>query len=162
MRAADLTRLFGAAALPAMLGACAPTSDLFEPIEAPKLGALEAAYDRGKWRWVRNPDGRALLTHTELRKCFVDPQPPADTYDAGFTLKRSEKTIGGARYEVTSVFEKKDFWEAVYRRSGWSTPMLSVYAAGSCQAEAERILDNYERALASGATGVTRKSDEKK
>jgi hypothetical protein len=145
-----------------MLGGCAQPGDVFEPIEAPKLGALEAAYDRSKWRWVRNPDGRALLTHTEVRKCFVDPQPTADSYDTGFTVKRSEKTIGAARYEVISVFEKKDFWEALYRRSGSTTPLLSVYAEGSCQAEAERILDAYERGLASGVKGVMRKSDEKK
>ena len=150
MRAAEFTRFSHVIALTAALGGCAQTADVFEPIEAPKLGALESAYDRAKWRWVRNPDGRALLTHTELSKCFVDPQPPGDAYDSGFTVKRSEKTIGNARYEVVSVFERNDFWEALYVRRGSTVPMLSVYAGGKCQEEAERILAAYEQDLIKG------------
>ena len=135
-----------------LLAACAQTSappESFEPIEAPKLGALEAAYDRSKWRWVRNPDGRALLMHAELQKCFVDPQPPLDFHDASFTLKRHEKMIGSTRYEIVSVFEKRQFWEAIYVRSGSKTPLLGVYAEGRCMEEAERILTAYEKGLAS-------------
>ena len=116
-----------------------------EPIPAPKIGALESAYDRAKWAWVRNADGRALLKHTEVRDCFVDPQPPLDVHGAGFTVKRYEKTIGGARYDVLTAYEKRDFWEAVYTRSGASAPALGVYAAGRCQEEAERILHAYEQ-----------------
>ena len=147
MHAARPRAFVPAAVLAGLLAGCAQTPATLEPIDAPKLGALESAYDRAKWRWVRNADGRALLTHTELAKCFVDPQPPLDVHDAGFTLKRSEKTIGSARYEVVSVFEKNDFWEAIYVRPGTRRPVLSVYAAGRCQEEAEGILQAYERDL---------------
>jgi hypothetical protein len=119
----------------------------YESIEAPKLDALESAYDRKLWRWVRNPDGRALLTHTRIAQCFVDPEPPLNFHD-GVTLKRHEKTIGGTRYEVVSAFEKRQFWEAVYVRSGSTTPSLGVYAEGACQLEAEHILAAYEKGLA--------------
>jgi hypothetical protein len=115
-----------------------------EPIPTPKIGTLEAAYDRGKWTWVKNADGRALLKHAEVRDCFVDPQPPLDVHDGGLTVERGEKTIGAARYDVLTVYEKREFWEAVYTRSGSSTPTLGVYAAGRCQEEAERILQTYE------------------
>jgi len=132
-----------------MLGGCAQTGapPAFESVEAPKLGALESAYDRKSWRWVRNPDGRALLTHTGIARCFVDPQPPLDVHDSGFTLKRHEKTIGTIRYEVVTAFEKRQFWEAIYVRAGSKTPLLGVYAEGQCQREAEQILEAYERGL---------------
>ena len=132
-------------ALGAILGGCAqlePTS--LDPIAAPKIDALESAYDPAKWAWVRNADGRALLRHTEVGNCFVDPQPPLDVHDPGFTLKRHDKTIGGARYDVLTAYEKRDFWEAVYTRNGASAPALGVYAAGRCLEEAERILQSYE------------------
>jgi hypothetical protein len=157
-----VAQLRRAAAVAALLSGCAPMPPTFESIEGPKLDRLESAYDRAKWRWVRNPDGRALLTHTEVEKCFVDPQPPVDTYDGAFTLKRGEKTIGSARYEVVTVFEKHEFWEAVYTRSGSSAPILSVYARGRCQDEAERILQRYEASLPPGAKGATKKTEEKK
>jgi hypothetical protein len=148
MRAAALAAFARVAFLSAGLFAgCAQTPTPLEPIDAPKLGTLESAYDRGKWRWVRNPDGRALLRHTELAKCFVDPEPPHDFRDAGFTVKRSAKTIGSSRYEVVSVYDKNDFWEALYVRPGSARPVLSVYAEGRCQEEAERILLAYERSL---------------
>ena len=132
-----------------MLGGCVQTGPppAFEPVEAPKLGALEHAYDRAKWRWVRNPDGRPLLTHTAVAQCFVDPQPPLDVHDPGFTLKRHEKTIGATRYEVVTAFEKRQFWEAIYVRTGSAQPLLGVYAEGQCQREAEAILESYERGL---------------
>lgn len=116
-----------------------------EPIAAPQIGALEAAYDRGKWTWVRNADGRSLLRHAQIGNCFVDPQPPLDAHDPGLRLERGEKAIGAARYGVLTVYEKREFWEAIYTRSGSSTPTLGVYAAGRCQEEAERILHTYEQ-----------------
>ena len=133
-----------------LLAGCAQTGapPTYESIEAPKLGALESAYDRKLWRWVRNPDGRALLTHTRIAQCFVDPQPPLDFHDAAMTLKRHEKTIGNTRYEVVSAYEVRQFWEAVYVRSGSKTPLLGVYAEGPCQQEAEHILAAYEKGLA--------------
>ena len=140
-------RSAAAAALGAFLAGCAPAPLVLEPIEGPKLRLLERAYDRSKWHWVRNADGRPLLTHSALPKCFVDPQPPLDVHDPGMTLKRSEKTIAGVRYEVLNVFEKGDFWEAVYVRSGSGAPMLSVYARGRCQDEAEEILRTYEQSV---------------
>lgn len=118
-----------------------------EPIETPRLGALDAAYDRTKWRWFRNPDGRALLSHTELRECFVNPQPDQDFQNQGFTIKRDEKTIGPTRYQVVSVFEGRDLWEVIYLRTGSTAPILGVFSAGKCQDEAERILQAYERNL---------------
>lgn len=130
----------------ALCAGCAlPPAERIEPIAAPKIGALESAYDRQSWRWVRNPDGRALLTHATLRDCFVDPQPPGDAYDAGFRLEREERRIGGADYGVLNVFDRRDFWEAVYTRAGEPAPLLAVYARGRCQREAERILEAYER-----------------
>ena len=139
-----------AAIVTVVLGGCAQTASpptSFETIEAPKLRNLENAYDRTKWRWVRNPDGRALLTHTEVDKCFVDPAPPLDSHDPSFSVKRRDTTIGGTRYEVTDVFEKREFWESIYTRAGSREPILGVYAAGRCQQEAERILETYEKAL---------------
>jgi len=150
---APLRRIVTVAALGALLPGCSPAPPVLEPIEGPKLGRLERAYDRTKWRWVRNADGRPLLTHASLAKCFVDPEPPFDAYDASFTVKRNEKTIAGTRYEILSVYERGDFWEAVYRRAGSEKPMLSVYATGRCQQEAEAILQTYEQSLAGSAAG---------
>ena len=136
-----------ALALAAIVAGCAQMGEPAapEPIPAPKIGTLESAYDRAKWTWVRNADGRALLKHAEVRDCFVDPQPPRDVHDAGFTLERHEKTIGSTRYDVLTVYESRDFWEAVYTRSGSQSPTLGVYAAGRCQEEAEAILETYEQ-----------------
>ena len=150
----SVTKIYGGATLCCLLSACAPTPEILEPIEAPKLGRLDAAYDRTKWRWVRNLDGRPLLTHTDVQKCFVDLQPPFDVHEPGLSIKRSEKTIGGARYEIVSVFEKDEFWEAVYVQSQSSTPILSVYARGRCQDEAERIVERYERPGPAGPKSV--------
>jgi hypothetical protein len=143
----QVRRMVTLAAVGALLPGCTPAPPLLEPIEGPKLGRLERAYDRTKWHWVRNADGRPLLTHATIAKCFVDPEPPFDAYDGTFTLKRSEKTIAGTRYEILSVYEKNDFWEAVYRRAGSEKPVLSVYAPGRCQREAEDILQTYEQSL---------------
>ena len=154
-------RVCPAAVLSALLTGCAPAPVTLEPIEAPKLGVLQSAYDHTKWRWVRNPDGRALLTHAEIEKCFVEPEPPLDAYGSGFTLKRDEKTIAGTRYHVVSVFENRDFWEAVYTRSGSQAPLLSVYARGRCQDEAERILRRYEESLAGSGKGGATRSEER-
>jgi hypothetical protein len=147
---AQTGRTAGVLAIGALLAGCAPSPVTFEAIEAPKLRTLEGAYDRDKWRWIRNADGRPLLTHTNVAKCFVDPEPPLDVHDVGFTLKRDEKTIAGTRYQIVNVFEKNDFWEAVYVRSGSKAPILSVYARGRCQDEAERILATYEQSLVGG------------
>jgi len=145
----------GAAAFCLLVAGCAPDRPLLEPIQGPKLRTLEGAYDRAKWHWVRNADGRPLLTHNELRECFVQPEPPVDSYAEDFTLKRGERTIAGTRYEVTSVYEKNDFWEAVYVRSGSKAPILTVYAPGRCQQEGEHILERYEQSLAErGRTGT--------
>ena len=148
------------AALSAILAACAQTAPTLEYIEGPKLRTLESAYDRAKWRWVRNADGRPLLVHTEVARCFVDPEPPLDVHDSGFTVKRGGKTIGAARYETVTVFDKDDFWEAVYTRSGTSEPILSVYAPGRCQEEAERILQRYEDSLAAAGKRVKSRTGE--
>jgi hypothetical protein len=148
-------KAIGAGAFALIVCGCAPTGQVLEPIQGPQLRTLASAYDPAKWRWVRNADGRPLLTHTEVSKCFVQPEPPIDAYDEDFTLKRGEKTIAGTRYEVTSVYEKNDFWEAVYVRSGSKAPILRVYAQGRCQQEGERILERYEQSLADrGRTGT--------
>lgn len=137
-----------AAALVLAAGCAQMTGPSFEPAAEPgSLGALDAAYDRTKWRWVKNIDGRLLLSHTEVGKCFVDPQPDHGFNEPGFSVKRKEKTIGNARYEVVSVFEKQQFWEAIYLRAGSKTPLLGVYSDGACQHEAERILHTYEKTL---------------
>jgi hypothetical protein len=105
-------------------------------------------YDRSTWRWVNNPDGRQLLSHSKLQKCFIDPQPGLEFNDPALTLKREEKTIGGARYEVFNVFEQQTFWSAVYTRAGTPAPVLEVYSEGACRDAAERILQAYENARA--------------
>jgi hypothetical protein len=130
-----------------LVASCAQISEpSFEPAAKPgSLGALDSAYDRTKWRWVRNADGRLLLSHTEIRKCFIDPEPDEDFNDPGFRVTRDEKTIGAARYDIVNVFEKRDFWQAIYLRSGSKTPLLGVYADGPCRSEAERILEAYEK-----------------
>ena len=127
---------------------CAKTPVSLEPASAPgSLGSLDTAYDRAKWRWVKNLDGRALLEHTELEQCFVNPKPDQGFTDPGFSVTRAEKIIGATRYEVVSVYEQRDFWEAIYMRPGTNAPVLGVYARGKCQDEAERILQAYEKSL---------------
>jgi hypothetical protein len=115
------------------------------PADQPgSFGALDAAYDRAKWRWVRNPDGRLLLSHATVQKCFIDPRPHEDFNEPGFAVKRERKTIGKTAYDVLNVLQGSDFWEAVYRREGSREPLLGVYADGACRVEAERILEAYE------------------
>lgn len=150
MHHACIPRFTHLIAVSAILAGCAqpsPPQETGEPIEAPKLGALDTAYDRTKWKWFRNPDGRALLAHTELQKCFVNPKPDQDFLDPGFTVKREEKTIGVTRYEVVSVFENRQLWEVIYVRPGSKAPVLGVFSAGKCQDEAERILQAYEKTV---------------
>lgn len=113
--------------------------------EPGNLGVLDSAYDRSKWRWVRNPDGRALLKHVDVEQCFVDPDPADDFNEPGFVVKREQKTIGNTRYDVLNVFEGRDFWIAVYQPAGTRDPWLGVYAEGRCREEAERILQAYEK-----------------
>ena len=132
------------AAVALALAGCAQTPAPVPSDRAGSLGPLDAAYDRSQWRWVRNPDGRELLTHAQLQKCFVDPKPERDFNEPGFTVKREQKTIGGARYDVTNVHEGKDFWIAVYRREGAAAPALGVYSEGRCREAAESILKTYE------------------
>jgi hypothetical protein len=112
---------------------------------ASRFGRLDHAYDRTQWRWHRNADGRALLAHNAVSKCYVDAQPSEDFVQPGFSVKRETKTIGGTPYDVLHVFEKRQFSEAIYVRSGATTPTLGVYSAGKCQEEAERILEAYEK-----------------
>jgi hypothetical protein len=50
-----------------------------------------------------------------------------------------------------NVYDKEQFWEAVYLRSGTTIPLLGVYAEGACREEAERILDAHEKTLAKQA-----------
>jgi hypothetical protein len=115
------------------------------PMDRPSsFGALDAAYDRSQWRWVRNPDGRELLAHAQLQKCFVDPKPGRDFNEPGFTVKREQRTVGATRYDVMNVFEGRDFWMAVYQRDGASAPALGVYSDGRCREAAENILKAYE------------------
>jgi hypothetical protein len=139
----------GAGAAAALLCA-AGCANLFAPSPVPMtqpgtLGMLDTAYDRTKWRWVRNPDGRPLLTHVELQKCFVDPDPADDFTEPGFVVKREQKTIGKTHYEVQNVFEGREFWMAVYQPAGSKDPWLGVYSDGRCREEAERILQAYEK-----------------
>jgi hypothetical protein len=141
-----------AAAYAALLIAtgCAQFSEpSFEPAAQPgSLGTLDASYDKTKWRWIKNVDGRLLLSHTAVPKCFINPRPDQDFNDPGFTVKRDEKTIGSGRYEVVSVYDKRQFSEAVYLRKGTETPLLGVSSDGPCRDEAERILQAYEKTVA--------------
>ena len=115
-----------------------------EPREQRTLGRLDAAYERTKWQWVTNPDGRALLQHTQLPQCYINPDPPLHFHEPGFRMKRQVKAIGNTRYDVILAFQGKDFWEAVYVPSADGEPVLGVYAPGRCQREAERIIEAYE------------------
>ena len=138
----------GAAAGAALgLAGCAqlPVPTAAPTAEPSGFGVLDPAYDRSKWRWVKNADGRPLLAHTEVQKCFVDPHPDQDFREPGFIIKREEKNFGATRYEVVNVFEKQQFWIAVYHRAGTPQPVLGVYSEGACRAEAERILHSYEK-----------------
>ena len=132
------------AALALLLAACTQTPPQV-PSERPgSLGALDAAYDRDSWRWVRNPDGRDLLAHAQIAKCFVDPKPAQHFSEPEFTVKREQKTIGAARYNVMNVVQGRDFWIAVYQREGASAPALGVYSEGRCREAAEGILRAHE------------------
>jgi hypothetical protein len=137
-----------------ILGGCAPfiaadtpATDAVERTRAPEasLGALDTVYDRSKWQWVINVDGRPLLRHTEVPQCYLDPDPPHHFHEPAFRLKREAKTFGMTRYQVILAYEGEDFWEAVYIPPSSSVPLLGVYAPGRCQEEAERILEVYER-----------------
>ncbi|MGZ8263869.1 MAG: hypothetical protein ACXW2I_06695 [Burkholderiales bacterium] len=112
--------------------------------EARTLGVLEGSYDPRTWRWITNPDGRALLEHARIDKCFIDPHPREALEDQAFTAKREQRTIGRTRYEVVTLLENQELWEVVYLRAGTEKPLLGVYSAGECQREAERILEAYE------------------
>jgi hypothetical protein len=129
-----------------LAGGCAQLSGPTPvPADQPgNLGVLDSAYDRAKWRWVTNPDGRSLLSHATVQKCFVDPRPLDDFNEPGFSVKRERRTIGKTTYEVRNVFQGRDFWEAVYQREGSREPLLGVYSEGACRTEAERILEAYE------------------
>lgn len=111
-------------------------------------GVLEGAYDEREWRWIANADGRALLQHQRLDKCFIDPRPDEDFESQGFVVKREQRAIGGTPYEVISLFENGEFWESLYLRSGSKVPLMGVYTAGECQKAAEGILEQYERTKA--------------
>jgi hypothetical protein len=126
------------------LAGCAEHAVIQPAERAGTLGTLDAAYDRSQWRWVKNPDGRELLEHTQIRKCFVDPKPDSGYNEPGFTMKRDQKTFGAARYNVIYVYEGKDFWIAVYQRDGAQAPALGVFADGRCRDAAENILRAYE------------------
>ena len=127
-----------------VVAGCAQTPAPVPAERAGTFGALDSAYDRSQWRWVKNPDGRDLLEHTSVSKCYLDPKPDSGFNDRGFTAKREQKTIGAARYSVTNVYEGKDFWIAVYQREGAQAPALGVYADGKCRDAAEGVLRAYE------------------
>ena len=127
-----------------VVAGCAQTPAPAPAQRAGTLGVLDSAYDRSQWRWVKNPDGRELLEHTTIGKCFVDPRPDADFAAPSFSVKREQRTVGDARYNVTNVFEGKDFWIAVYQREGAQSPALGVYADGRCREAAEGILRAFE------------------
>jgi hypothetical protein len=119
------------------------------PADQPgSLGVLDSDYDRSKWRWVKNADGRSLLSHTVVQKCFVDPDPGREFNEPGFTVKRERRAVGTAHYDVLNVYQNRDFWVAVYQREGSRAPLLGVYADGACRAEAERILQAYDESKA--------------
>jgi len=150
-RVAGACKTAARAAIAAVLALVAACAHQGRPVPLPadqpgSFGVLDATYDRAKWRWVRNPDGRSLLSHASVQKCFVDPRPNGDFNEPDFAVKRERKTIGKATYDVQNVFQGSDFWEAVYRREGSREPLLGVYADGACRAEAERILESYESA----------------
>ena len=111
-----------------LCGACAQLNGPAPvPADQPgSLGVLDSTYDRTKWRWVRNPDGRSLLSHATIQKCFIDPKPGDDFNEPGFAVKRERKTIGKTSYEVLNVHQGRDFWEAVYQREGSREPLLGV------------------------------------
>jgi hypothetical protein len=93
-----------------------------------------------EWRPYRNADGRELLAHTNIEKCYVDPTPPQDFNQRGFTVRREQRTVGVARYDVANVYQDRDFYIAVYRAEGSPTPLLGVYSEGRCREAAERML----------------------
>lgn len=143
------SRLICAAGAAATLGisGCARLMEPSPPPDSgPSVSVRDMPYDRSAWRWVKNPDGRQLLSHTAIEKCFIDPQPDQDFKDPGFTLKREEKAIGAARYEVVRVFQKQQLWSTVYTRAGTPRPALGVYSDGACRDAAERILQAHEDA----------------
>jgi hypothetical protein len=144
-----VSRLAGVAFMLA-LGACAHAPAPEPAAKAGDLGALDSGYDRSQWRPVRNRDGRELLAHTGLQKCFVDLKPDMDFSEPGFSVKREQKTVGSTRYNVMNVFEGRDFWIAVYQREGSPTPVLGVYSDGKCREAAENILRGYEKAKGPG------------
>jgi hypothetical protein len=132
-----------------MASGCAQLSEpSLGPAEKPgDLGPLDSVYDRSKWTWVKNVDGRVLLSHIGVRQCFIDPTPNDDLNDPAFSVRREVKTIGGTAYEILNVYEKRDFWQAVYFRNGTRSPLLGVYSEGRCREEAERILQAYEKSI---------------
>ena len=132
----------------AVLAGCAPLAQTPRPddsVRADKAWPLEGVYDRKQWRWMSNKDGRRLLTHAIIPNCFVDPAPEQDFREPGFRMQASEKTLGGTRYRVVTVYEGRDFWQASYTRGGSGTPLVGTYAAGPCQAELERLIETYEK-----------------
>ena len=101
--------------------------------------------DTAQWRPYKNADGRDLLAHTSIDKCYVDLRPPQDFNQPGFTVKREQKTIRATRYDIANVYEGRDFWMSVYRAAGSPTPLLGVYAQGRCREAAESMLEVVEK-----------------
>ena len=137
------------AALAALLTA-AGCAGVQEPTEAPappehSANRAGSGDDRSQWRPHTNADGRSLLAHNTIAQCFVDPDPSQDFAYPRFSVKRESRTIRGTRYEVVNVFDQKQFSEAIYLRSGSSTPLLAVYSTGKCQEDAERLLATHEK-----------------
>ena len=143
-RQVALRRIAGLLTIVTVAG-CAAVQEPGRDETPPERSALSAAYDRSQWRRHTNADGRVLLAHNAISKCFVDPDPSQDFTHPRFSLKRESRTIGSARYDVVHVFDQRQFSEAIYLRSGSSTPVLAVYSAGKCQEDAERMLETYEK-----------------
>ena len=93
------------------------------------------------WRPHRNADGRDLLAHSTIPKCYVDTTPPQDFNQRGFEIRRERKTIGGALYDVANVYQGREFWISVYRAAGAPTALLGVYSEGACREAAERMIE---------------------
>jgi hypothetical protein len=93
------------------------------------------------WRSYRNADGRDLLAHATIAKCYVDTTPPQDFNQPGFEIRRERKNIGGSLYDVANVYRGREFWMSVYRAAGAPTPLLGVYSEGACRDAAERMIE---------------------
>ncbi len=104
---------------------------------------IDGAYDKSQWEWQIQIDGRYLLAHKRIAKCWVATDWPMEITNED--EEAPEKTnyykakFGNVVYNVTEVYNGKKLKEVRYSMEG-VTFQLVVFGSKGCRVEAEKIL----------------------